>query len=950
MVMMFWNIEEQVARFVDGYASIAQLIQWCPENEVDELVEYMKSEADRYRNIRPQVAFKLAEGIIALGCHHKNSSHVALGLMARGDARKDEGEFQAAWDDFEEAGKLFKSLNDELGWARTRIGLVWVCVDLQQVEKGLTDAKRAEEIFLARNAIVWLINLYMNIGTVYQWLADFQTALRHFNAALRYALQMGAHGERFLGRLYLNLGSSFDRLGEFRQARVYFETARSLFIERGETNWMAYVEGNLGAIEHTTGHYRRALQYLYSAQAHAQAQNAFQLAQIKDQIVLCYIELNRYEEACRLVFEVVEQYDAIEAHFGKALANFNLATILAYQMDFDAAGQVLDETLTTFEQIGSEAWLARVKIFRGAIALKQGNAQLADSLVSSAIEALGEKSSNWILAQALLLRGQALQYQGRPDEALIVTHKAMQLAHQTLLTGSLYTAHLLLGRLHVLKAENQTAQCHFEIAISTVENVQRGLTITLRPDFLQNKQEALHELMRLHLREGRAADAVYTLERVKSQVFFDYLTSQDSLRWVSDNPRMQPMLEELEQLREDHQWYRHLLTNTSLDDRPPEENADQIQKQIARCEARMRLLTEQLYLYAKDNDHKASHLDLPSLSDIQKRLQHDERLLQFYNDGHQLWLFVISNEHILMERLPANISQIEKWLAHLRFNVDNALKAGIDMPVTKMLSRDASTLGNKIYEQLLASIAETLKDVKRLFIVPYGSLHYLPFNLLHDSMSYLIERYELVLLPAAGLITQDVQPRPRRALVLAHSLNGYLTETSAEAALVHDIFGGEIMQDDDARRAVLHTEPCQILHIAAHGEFRIDRPDLSFIQLADGPLYTDDLLQRDMSYELVTLGACETGRASVAAGDELIGLGRGCLYAGAGALLVSQWRTEDRMTYTLMQSIYRSLISGSSKAAALQKAQKKLLADDPTLHPAFWGAFQLIGNAAPLST
>jgi len=135
--------------------------------------------------------------------------------------------------------------------------------------------------------------------------------------------------------------------------------------------------------------------------------------------------------------------------------------------------------------------------------------------------------------------------------------------------------------------------------------------------------------------------------------------------------------------------------------------------------------------------------------------------------------------------------------------------------------------------------------------------------------------------------------------------------------------------------------------MATHGHFRPDQPDLSYLELADGQLYTDDLLQQDLSYELVTLSACETGR-SHAAGGELIGLGRGFLYAGAGALLLSLWPVADASTSYQMRHIYTALSAGQSKAASLRSAQRLLLAEDSLRHPAFWGAFQLIGDSRPL--
>jgi CHAT domain-containing protein len=139
-----------------------------------------------------------------------------------------------------------------------------------------------------------------------------------------------------------------------------------------------------------------------------------------------------------------------------------------------------------------------------------------------------------------------------------------------------------------------------------------------------------------------------------------------------------------------------------------------------------------------------------------------------------------------------------------------------------------------------------------------------------------------------------------------------------------------------------------VLHIAAHGRYRLDQPELSYLELADGQLYTDDLLQQQLSYELVTLSACETGRAH-AAGGELIGLGRGFLYAGAGALLLSLWPVADAITLDMMRRIYMALRAGQSKAVALRNAQCALLAEGAERHPAYWGAFQLIGDARPLT-
>ncbi len=95
------------------------------------------------------------------------------------------------------------------------------------------------------------------------------------------------------------------------------------------------------------------------------------------------------------------------------------------------------------------------------------------------------------------------------------------------------------------------------------------------------------------------------------------------------------------------------------------------------------------------------------------------------------------------------------------------------------------------------------------------------------------------------------------------------------------------------------------MHLAAHGEARLDNPTFAHLQLADGQLTTADVFNLALDGALVTLSACETGRSVVTGGDELIGLARGFLYAGAATLVQSLWRVEDGSTARLMERFYR---------------------------------------------
>ena len=300
--------------------------------------------------------------------------------------------------------------------------------------------------------------------------------------------------------------------------------------------------------------------------------------------------------------------------------------------------------------------------------------------------------------------------------------------------------------------------------------------------------------------------------------------------------------------------------------------------------------------------------------------------------------------------MATNTETLNRLLAQLRGNIAAALTIDPYSTVARNLIQLAHRILKRLYSILIEPLTLQRYNPQKLVIVPYGVLHYLPFHILYDGTNYLIQKHDIVILPTAGLAVQPAPKRGPGTLILANSWEGRLPYTLAEAQMVQRLFGGTLCTGEAANRSVLQTAPAQILHIAAHGEHRLDQPDLSYLQLADGQLYSDDILQQDMSYELVTLSACETGRANVAARDELIGLGRGFLYAGAGALLVSLWQVADTSTLYFMERMYRALSIGISKSAAIRDAQQYMLSEDGWHHPAFWGAFQLIGNDQPLSS
>jgi CHAT domain-containing protein len=935
------EIERLAQQLLDQSASVREQAAEWPEDVAAALIDYLKSEADRHWWINANHSLELADLMVEIGQTRDDSRQEALGLMARGDALKFLGRIEEAWAILGQAGTLFQAAHDEVGWGRTRIGRLLISVDLNRVQEALADGALARAIFLRHDVQEILLRLDVNTAIVHDLLGDHQQALQLYHSALAISELLGAAGEKYLGMLYTNIGYAYNYLGDFRQALAHYERAHHLFEERGETGAAAVAELDIAYIAQAQGHYRRALQILHRVQGVLAGQFPAEYASARRVMVECYLALNRYLEARDLAQQVASEFEIQGADYEWAWSLCYLARAEAELSNLDAAQRALAAADSIFAKLSATTSNGSVHLYRGRIALQQGDLAAArhEALAASADFATGQQAAN--VATAMLLNGQTSLAEGNLEGALSAARAALRAAQSNQVPGLRYSAHVLLGRVMEARQDLRRAAREYHAAAATVERVQRGLTVTLRPGFLEDKGEALHALIRLHLQDGRTGCALQTLERAKSQVLLGYLANRESLRWPTGNPQIQALIEELDQLRAEHHWYYRIAHEAPETDRA----MDQALREVHRRERRMRAITEQLYL--QNEGPSPAIAPVPSLVELQDQLDEGSLLIEFYNNGCRVYAFAVSRHHVAVYPLPVSVSELDHLIGQFQFNIACALKIGRSA-AARQLALLFNPLARRLYQSLFGPLQSELAGPARLIVVPYGALHYLPFHLLHNGTGYLIEQQEIVILPAAGLATRRAPRRKGGARVLAHSWDDRLPQTRIEAQQVHARFGGELYCDEHASRTSLSAPPCQILHIAAHGEHRIEQPDLSYIHLADGQLYTDDLFQCDLSYELVTLSACETGRAHVAAGDELIGLGRGFLYAGAGALLVSSWRVDDASTVNLMDDIYQSLSAGASKAAALRDAQRAALQRDPEVHPAFWGAFQLVGDAGPL--
>jgi CHAT domain-containing protein len=114
----------------------------------------------------------------------------------------------------------------------------------------------------------------------------------------------------------------------------------------------------------------------------------------------------------------------------------------------------------------------------------------------------------------------------------------------------------------------------------------------------------------------------------------------------------------------------------------------------------------------------------------------------------------------------------------------------------------------------------------------------------------------------------------------------------------------------------------------------------------DGLLTASEAARLQLSADFVVLSACNTAASDGSPGGEgLSGLARSFFFAGARALLVSNWEVSDDASVELVRGTFGAFVGSGSRdrAAALASAMLKVRANAEWAAPRYWGAYVLVG-------
>ncbi|NJM41544.1 MAG: CHAT domain-containing protein [Anaerolineae bacterium] len=345
-------------------------------------------------------------------------------------------------------------------------------------------------------------------------------------------------------------------------------------------------------------------------------------------------------------------------------------------------------------------------------------------------------------------------------------------------------------------------------------------------------------------------------------------------------------------------------------------------------------------------------------------------VLSYYIQENNIIAFISAAGKMNVTRDICKLSEVQASLLRLakqwsRFSTGRAF-AERNMTQLEQVTREMlKELYDVLFHPLNALLREALDAVingedvvpPKLVVVPHGPLHQVPFHALFDGECYLLERFEISYAPSATkLVVCDQRTGPPSIRALIYGVADADTPSAdAEARAIAERVEDAVLRTGEQATLALFKQESpgrDVLHLACHGLFRVDNPMFSALKLADGWLMARDVMALNLEGALVTLSACDCGRSRAVGGDEILGLTRAFLSAGASSLVVSLWLAATGGAYAQSYGIelHNNLMpaSGGMGGASIAKPQDFLsaingnpgaLADFSGTHFTFGGAW-----------
>lgn len=894
-------------------------------------------------------ASMLAEAAVAIAVELGQEEALGRALRAKANAAWFMGDCRLAVDLFQRAADLFERVENMNEVGRTLSSSIQSLALLGEYEAAFRVANRAREIFTSLGEGWRVARVAINVANIYHRQNRYSEALSAYEGAYRELLP---HKDmEGVGVALHNMAVCLIALDDFRSAMEVYQRVRDVCEQQQMPLLVAQADYNIAYLHYLRGEYTKALELLRVTRETCRKNgDNYHLGLCDLDQSEIYLELNLIEEAAEMAQTSLDRFQSLGMNYEACRSQVNLGIAISLEGNAKRALELFSGAKEMAQREDNQVLPALIDLYRAFVVFDQGEFTLAEKVCRDALKFFQSAPlpSKHVLCRLLLAR--ILLRAGDSEASTRECECALSILATLDAPILLYQAHFLRGQILELAGKTEEAYARYQEARSELETLRSSLQRDeLKIGFMRHRLEVYGRLVQLCLpgdgRETSAEEALRYVEAAKSR------TLQDLILAGAQQSHVDTQEHEADQhvrfLRKELNWYYHRMEREQC-------SAEGI------SESRL----EALKLQAKEREHQLLRLlrEAPvtatvgaallssrtaTLEEVRNVLPRDAVLVEYFAIDGQIYAAVLSAKSLEI-RPVVRASQVTQRLRMLHFQLSKFhLDRAYVLRFEASLLRATQGHLQALYQDLIAPV-EDLLVARDLIIVPYGPLHSLPFHALFDGQRHLVDKFTICYEPSASIFAHCHREQSRRkgpSLILGIEDPGMpfvREEIEAVAKMVPEpivLWGAEATEH--ALRE--YGAKSQLIHIATHGYFRQDSPMFSSIRLADSYLSLYDLYRTNLPAELLTLSGCVTGLDFVDEGDELIGLTRGLLYAGARSLLLSLWDVDDRSTSYFMRQFYGELANESRKTDAMRTAMLRLR--ERWIHPFYWAPFKLIGRA-----
>jgi CHAT domain-containing protein len=839
---------------------------------------------------------------------------------------------------------------------------------------------------------------YSGIGITYRNLGQLDLAIKYYKLAeINYLLGEKYPYEQMIN-LYLNIGTVYKTKLDFNRALQYFMQALTVAQNESEAlpEIVAGISYNIAEIYYQTNNYDKAIELINNNIKNAYPEDRILFYELLAFIYQIKGDLLKSKKYYQNLIDLTIGING-ETHINVATAYLNYFNLLISSDQFAEAESILKKSYQIIQLMNPVNGLVISEYYRD-----EGILAYNKPIASKNIEAF-KKQKIQNIREAIAWYKKGLSALNFPKEYSF--ENSIQSEHLLSLTNCIGLLKLISDNYSELAKIEQTSDVpifneSMDLAINNYQLVGTLIQLARKEisDDVSKMQlttleySTFYKIIQLSYtafsitKDSKYLELAFqNAERIKSSSVFDNISNQLAL----ENSLVPDSLLNTEQkLNNTITIFSEKLYEENNKTMPDSSLIKEYNNEIFEAQRKREELNRYLETEYKDfYDLKYSNSML-SAKEIQKKLKKDQIIIEYVLSESdtitELYLFVINSTNIEFFKQNVNsdfLNLVETMFSFIS-NPEYMFTKNED-------SKQFCLVSNQLYKNLILPLKEQIQN-KKITIIPDGKLSYIPFEALIENipdtsktiefnqLSYMIRNYSINYSNSANLLFKQ-KPASKKARINAIAFAPEYKEgdfinianqklsliplpgVQREVAQISKIIKTKIYNGKDATEENFreNIESYDILHLAMHAFINDSLPafsSLAFTQIEtkdltkNGLLNTTDIYNFKLNAQLTVLSACNTGTGQIKKGEGIMSLARGFLYAGCPSIIMSLWEVEDESGTEIMTSFYKNLKKGKTKDESLRLAKLEYLesVNSRRAHPHYWLGFVSIGDNSPL--